>query len=84
MAFDEYEKQKWIRIRETRARICAALRSLDDAMSEEMLEIDAWGKAYTLIHGIVNDFSLVEKTVLVVRCRKMEDQEFGKRPTQPA
>jgi len=77
--FDTYDKTKWEAIKEARAHIVECMMAIDEYLTEEGLDKDAWFDAYRFIHKASELWNKLEKTVLVVRCRKLEEKEFGKR-----
>lgn len=79
--FDTYEKIKWEAIIKARYEAVGIMMDLDQHLSEAMLADDCWGMAYKDIHELVRILNIIEKTILVVRCRKLEEKEFGK-PTK--
>lgn len=82
LMFDEYEKQKWERIKDMRSQACLLLGQLDDALTHAYLESDRWLKAYSILRKLVEKFGDLEKTVLVVRCRRLDPGGCGGKPNK--
>jgi len=81
--FDVYEKKKWAQIKEVRAKICDLQAKVDDFLTESELDSDQWFDVYHRVNEMTGLVGLLEKIILVVRCRRLEiDDKAAKKANQ--
>jgi len=76
--FDTYEANKFEKMKQVRADIVKNFVELDSFLTEEALDKDEWFKAYQLLNELGRFVNNLEKVVLVIRCRRMDESEFRK------